>query len=252
VSLYLDLLERSLLGLLTEDPPLDPWNGDVTTQDGVVTIRPGKFDGKLREEGLDWPQHALTMIGFKRLRNLRYLATQALLGGIEGDFAECGVWRGGACILLAGLLRQYGWADRRVWICDSFTGLPPPTLPEDAGDQHSTFKPLAIPLEDVATNFARYGLLSNDTQFIRGWFKDTLPGPIQKLAVLRIDADMYEGVRDALAKLYPLVSPGGSDIVDDYLALKGCALAVDEYRNEHDITAPVVGIDSCGVYWRKP
>ena len=78
------------------------------------------------EYGWDWPSVAHTMIGEKRLANVRYLAESVLGDGIEGDFIETGVWRGGACILMRGVLNVHAVKDRCVWLADSFEGLPPP------------------------------------------------------------------------------------------------------------------------------
>jgi O-methyltransferase len=103
----------------------------------------------------------------------------------------------------------------------------------------------------VESHFERYGLLDNKVVFLKGWFRDTLPSaPIEKLAVLRLDGDMYGSTIDALTNLYPKLSKGGFCIVDDY-ALDGCRRAVDEYRTEHGIDAEMRAIDWTGRYWRK-
>ncbi|MCI0702676.1 MAG: TylF/MycF family methyltransferase [Planctomycetia bacterium] len=244
-TLYLDLIERCLLNTIYEDDYTD-WS-----QPGVAR----KFDPLKRQRGLDWPTVAHTMIGQLRLRNLRELAEQALAQGIPGDFIETGVWRGGACILLRAVLKAYGVTDRRVFAADSFEGLPRPNTeayPADTGDAHHTFRELAIPLEQVQANFAKYGLLDNQVVFLKGWFKDTLPGaPIERLALLRLDGDMYESTTDGLSHLYDKVSLGGFVIVDDYGATPNCRRAVDDFRRQRRIAEPLVNIDTLGVYWRK-
>jgi Macrocin-O-methyltransferase (TylF) len=69
---------------------------------------------------------------------------------------------------------------------------------------------LAVSLEEVQTNFERYGLLDDQVRFLKGWFRDTLPAaPIERLAVLRLD-DMYQSTMDALANLYLKVSQGAT------------------------------------------
>src|SRR5207249_3588916 len=102
---------------------------------------------------------------------------------------------------------------RVVWAADSFKGLPRPDpirYPADAGDRHWTHRELAVSLEEVQANFLRYGLLDEGVRFLAGWFRDTLPAaPIHRLAVLRIDGDMYESTLDVLRALYPKVSVGG-------------------------------------------
>src|SRR6201997_488381 len=124
---YLNLLEASLTGMLFEDKP-------VSGQ--------GEFDPNTRLLGRDWPSVSVSMIGSIRMRNLRYACETVLLDGVEGDFIETGVWRGGACILMRGILEAYGDNKRRVFVADSFAGLPPPdphSFPADAGDQHHTY-----------------------------------------------------------------------------------------------------------------
>ena len=112
------------------------------------------------------------------MRNLRYACETVLLDGIDGDFIETGVWRGGACILMRGILEAYNDGTRRVFVADSFAGLPPPdpeTFPADAGDQHHYDGELEVSRADVESNFRRFGLLDERVVFIEGWFKDTLP-----------------------------------------------------------------------------
>jgi len=82
---------------------------------------------------------------------------------------------------------------------------------------------LAVPLEEVQALFRRYDLLDAQVRFLKGWFKDTLAGaPIERLALLRLDGDLYESTMDALVPLYDKVSPGGFVIVDDYYSCAPC------------------------------
>ena len=111
---------------------------------------------------------------------------------------------------------------------------------------------LAISLEEVKANFAKYGLLDDQVVFLKGWFSETLPkAPIQSLAVLRLDGDMYESTMDGLVNLYDKVSPGGFVIVDDFGALKGCQQAILEFRASRHIEDPIQNIDGIGVFWCK-
>ena len=237
---YLNLLEASLTGTLHGDAPIDPWS------DG------GAYDPVKRALGRDWPALAQTMIGSARMRNLRVLCERALMDGVPGDFIETGVWRGGACIFMRGMLEAWGDADRRVFVADSFKGLPPPNpalYPADVDDAHHTYAQLEVSRRDVEDNFRRYGLLDDRVVFLEGWFKDTLPAaPIDRIAVLRLDGDMYESTIQALEALYHKVSPGGAVIIDDYF-LVPCARAVDEFRARHRIVSPLLPIDGCAVWW---
>ncbi|WP_128930966.1 TylF/MycF/NovP-related O-methyltransferase [Bradyrhizobium zhanjiangense] len=238
---YLDLLESALVGLLTEDPAASPWSDP-------------KFDPNIRMIGRDWPKQALTMIGVVRMRNLRSLLERVIDEGVPGDVIETGVWRGGACIYMRGILAARDAVGRTVWVADSFRGLPPPddeAFPEDRGDKHYSFDALAVPLDEVKQNFHRYGLLDDQVRFLEGWFKDTLPSaPIERLALLRLDGDMYESTIQALDALYGKLSPGGFVIVDDYI-LEPCRKAVDDFRAKHGIASRLEPVDGAAVFWRK-
>ena len=237
---YLNLLEASLTGMLFEDKP----------------IGGGEFDPHTRFGGGDWPSLSVSMIGSVRMRQLRYACETVILDGVEGDFIETGVWRGGACILMKGVLAAYRDDKRWVFVADSFAGLPQPDLQNfpidatDAAGQLHAYAELRVSRTAVEDNFRRFGLLDQRVVFLEGWFKDTLPcAPTDKLAVLRLDGDMYESTIEALNELYHNVSYGGFVIVDDY-GIEVCAKAVHDFRERYGITSPILPIDGCGSYWR--
>ncbi len=174
---------------------------------------------------------------------------------VEGDLIETGVWRGGACIFMRAILAAYGITDRRVFVADSFCGLPPPDLQRYPHDRESSFHEhntiLGVSRAEVEANFGRFGLLDDQVVFLEGWFKDTLPNaPIEKLALMRLDGDMYESTTQALESLYPKLSIGGFCIIDDY-AIDACKRAVDDYRSQMRSEEPITTIDWTGVYWQK-
>jgi len=222
---------------------------------GLRLVRTVVVDPQVREEGRDWPSEAETMIGLKRLDNLQYCVEQVLQEGILGDLIETGVWRGGASIFMRGVLKVYGDTSRAVWVADSFSGLPKPDAdlyPADAGDQHYTWTQLVVSLEEVQANFSRYGLLDEQVRFLPGWFSDTLPhAPIERLAVLRLDGDMYSSTMEAFTHLYPKLAVGGYVIVDDYGAVPGCRAATEDFRARHGVTEPLERIDWTGVFWKR-
>lgn len=271
-DLYLDLLARSLTRALQEDSDrvlgFNDWRSPPTVRRrvgdtvaraasryGVEIVKRRPYEAALREHGVDWPARAETMIGLKRLDNIKMAVESVLADGVPGDLVETGVWRGGAAIFMRGILKVHDDDDRTVWACDSFEGLPAPNAlkyPRDAGDVHHEFPALAVGVDQVRHNFRRYGLLDDQVQFVVGWFSDSLPkAGIEKIAVLRLDGDMYESTMDALVPLYPKLSPGGFCIIDDY-HLDNCRAAVEDYRREHRITEPVIDIgDGSGAYWRR-
>ena len=270
VELYLDLMKKTLSYALWDEPgvPVETFNQRSTLLKrplvaGVAgllraanlrLVRVPAYSEEDRRSGKIHPMQAHTMIGLKRLDNLQFCVERSLEDGVPGDLIETGVWRGGASIFMKAVLAAHVFEDRRVFVADSFAGLPPPDAekyPQDRGDKHYKQRFLAVSKAEVEENFRRYGLLDDRVVFLEGWFKDTLPSaPIERLAVMRLDGDMYGSTMDALGALYPKLSPGGFCIIDDY-ALKGCREAVDDFRTEHRITSPIVEIDWSGVYWRR-
>src|ERR1700723_3522684 len=94
-DLYLDLMSKSLTDCLSD-----------------------QYDEPVRAEGRDWPTRAHTMIGLKRLANVRECVENALADGIPGDLIESGVWRGGTTIFMRAILKVHGVTDRLVWVAD--------------------------------------------------------------------------------------------------------------------------------------
>ena len=242
-QMYLDIVRKTILGFTYRDPSFDAGRGQQVP-----------FNQEARELGEDWPILAQSMAGNKRLQNIQTLAEDIFDNNIPGDFIETGVWRGGSCIFMSAILRAYGITDRDVYVCDSFEGLPPPKeheYPVDRGDTHHTAPFLAVGLEQVQTNFEGYDLLTSQVKFVKGWFSDTLPGlEVEKLALLRLDGDMYESTIVALENLYPKLSVGGYVIVDDY-GLPNCRRAIADYREFHGIDTDLITIDNSSVYFQK-
>lgn len=268
-SLYLDLLKQCLTRSAFPErlQPLAPPRRRVfraayvalahmLASREVLLARRRRHDSGLRHEGRDLPAEAETMIGHRRLDNLEQCITRVLRDRVPGDLIEAGTWRGGAAILMRATLAAYGDNSRVVWVADSFQGVPQPDpehYPADVGDRYWTIREVAVSLEEVKSNFARYGLLDERVRFLPGWFRDTLPiAPIEQLCLLRLDGDLYESTIQTLDALYPKLAPGGFLIIDDYGAVPGCARAVDDYRARHGITEDLEHIDWTGRFWRKP
>jgi O-methyltransferase len=283
---YLDLLKSSLSNelyvendvrmlyisaMLATGQPVDP---EVVRRVGELAPELFRRVRDAKQEGLPWAYWPVqaegkerildlrnmcafshTMVGRRRLDNLEHCLDAIRLDGVPGDVIETGVWRGGACIFMRGYLAAHDERERKVWVADSFEGLPAPSLPEDAGyDFSGHHMPiLAVPLEEVRENFRRYGLLDEQVEFVKGWFKDTLhKAAIGDLALARLDGDLYESTMDALDALYKKIVPGGFIVIDDYLDFEPCTRAVEEFREFMEITTPIQPIDAGGgAYWRK-
>jgi O-methyltransferase len=259
-SAYLDLLRRDLTRYGQDELVPVGWyrlGRPIINARNFMLVRKRPFNQYARDRGLDWPADALTMIGMQRLVSLQQCVETVLADGVPGDLVECGVWRGGASILMRAVLSAYGDETRQVWLADSFAGVPPPDTANYKADKgirlHRHANVLGIPEAEVRANFERYGLLDDQVRFLPGWFKDTLQdAPIEQIAVLRLDGDLYESTIQALDALYPRLSSGGFCIIDDYYALKACEQAVTDYRQKHGISAEIEEIDGTGVLWRKP
>jgi O-methyltransferase len=235
---------------------LRAWLQQTARRWSLVLVEKKPFDPDMRDRGKDWPLFGYTMIGMKRLDNIQACIEDILANDVPGHLIETGVWRGGATILMRAVLKRHGVTDRIVWVADSFEGLPKPdvaTYGADAGGDLSENEVLKVSLEQVQANFARFGVLDDQVRFLKGWFCDTLPtAPIEKLALLRLDGDLYESTIDALNALYHRLSPGGYVIVDDYFTWHSCRKAVIDFRTEHNIDAEIINIDDSAVYWQVP
>jgi hypothetical protein len=245
-ELYLDLMKRVLTNVIYEDPP----------QAVLARIHdmPENFDTDIRARGMDWPTVAHTMVGRGRLDNVHECLNQVIADDVPGDFIETGVWRGGVCIFARAFFKAHDSA-RKVWVADSFSGMPEVGESGNPLDRklalHRFNESLCVPREAVERNFAAYGLLDDQVEFLPGWFRDTLPrAPLRELAVARLDGDLYESTADALASLYPRLSAGGFLIIDDYF-IKACQAAVTDYRREFGIKEEIVMIDDFAAYWRR-
>jgi len=245
IDLYLDLMKRVLTNTIYQDAPIPN------------PIQPvSDYDASRRATGQDWPSVAHTMVGRVRLDNVQECITAVIEDGIPGDLVETGVWRGGTVIFMRAVLRAFGVTDRSVWAADSFEGMPVTNEKSHALDRkipwHMANNVMAVSLDQVRANFASYGLLDDQVHFLKGWFADTLPtAPIGRIAVLRLDGDLYASTMDVLTSLYPKVSPGGFVIIDDY-HLPTCQAAVHDFRAARNITEPLEPIDQDAVYWRLP
>jgi len=247
-ELYANLLKRSLTNTVFAAEP------DANNKDQLRLA-------------LEFNRHymkgaAISMLPLSRLDNLQACIVDAVSRGVPGDLIEAGVWRGGATIFMRGVLKALGVTGRRVWVADSFEGLPEPDAekyPLEASTHRGpvmtrAFNHFAASLEEVQQNFRAYELLDDQVMFLKGWFKDTLPkASVEQLAVLRVDGDYYESTMDAFTHLYPKLSIGGYAICDDYGedSWTYCRRAVDEFRDLSNISDPVVHVDSRCIYWQR-
>lgn len=248
---YKPLYNNNASWKLRQLKKLDRW----LNKRGYKIFKLNPTSSTIRENGMDWPAHAETMIGLKRLNNLEYCYNLVKSQNIKGDLLEAGVWRGGASIFMAALLKTNGDKNRKVWLADSFKGLPKPNpnqYPMDQNDPLHKMEELAVSSTKVKENFMKYDLWSDQVRFIEGFYKDTLPVcEVDQLSILRLDCDTYESTLTALTYLYPKLITGGFVIVDDYNAFESCKAAVMDYCKQYNIQPKIIEIDQEAVYWQK-
>jgi O-methyltransferase len=245
----------SLIGVLTRTFFKDEQNPKWERLRAIHDLNPSYFSmNPQRYTGSEcWPLEADTMVGVHRMVNVYESLKEVTMKNIPGDFVETGVWKGGACILANAVIHEFNeQTNRKVYVFDSFEGLPAPYMEEDAGDNHHTIACLAINLESVKNNFSKYGLLTDNVEFRKGFFSETMKhvSDIEKIAVLRLDGDMYSSTIEVLEALYDKVQEGGIIIVDDW-TLPGAKNAVHDFLREKNSSPEFVTIDNYSVFWRK-
>jgi hypothetical protein len=257
-ELYLELMKRCLMNSIYDDDEdmmtglseLNPETGKIRFVGGGSVADAGK-----KRDGYIWPSKAHTMIGRARLDDLHACVVDVLEEGTPGDLIETGAWRGGASIFMRAVLKAYNVRDRCVWVADSFEGLPVANETEHPYDSRLNLhlsESLAVGLDEVKGNFARYDLLDEQVRFLKGWFCDTLAqAPIGQLAILRLDGDHFESTMDSLQSLYPKLSVGGYVLIDDYNGMEGCNKAIEAFRQEHNIADSLTVLPRGGARWKR-
>ncbi len=188
-----------------------------------------------------------TLVTYDGLMELGSQVRHCELNGIEGDYVELGAWRGGCIAMMAMCNLQYGKERRTIHAFDSFEGLPQPlkdkdidqnftrSFKVDEAQQEGKMEPInAVAagesyLHDIVFKMAKYP--KENVRIHKGWFQDTVPPAAQeidKIAILRLDGDLYESYMVPLTHLYDKVVPGGFIIIDDWY-FKGCREAVTEF-----------------------
>lgn len=190
---------------------------------------------------------------------------------IQGALVECGVWRGGSVLAMIRTLQRFGVDDREVYLFDTFQGMTAPTdldvssfhepaldtwlRDKDAGRQSWDyfFDPSLYTLKTVQDLLFSTGYPRERLHFVVGPVEETLPreDPDQ-IAVLRLDTDWYESTKHEMLHLYPLVSPGGVLIIDDYGHWDGARRAVEEYFDQNGSRPLLCRTDYTGRIGTKP
>ena len=182
-----------------------------------------------------------TLTSVERIAALLNAVGYIAANKIPGDFAECGVWRGGSMMAVALALLAQGDTSRALFLYDTYEGMPAPTDEDKSYDGVSAAEQLKqarrgtgiwchARLEDVRANLLSTGYQKSKIHLIKGRVEETIPANMpQHLSLLRLDTDWYESTKHELTHLFPLLDARGVLIVDDYGHWLGARKAVDEY-----------------------
>ena len=168
---------------------------------------------------------------------------------IEGDFVECGVWKGGSCMAMAKKLLKNNSKSRKIWLFDTFEGMTEPDendvevetglkgkeLLENTTRNSQKYNMWAYAsLDEVRSNMIKTGYPVENIKYIIGKVEDTLKlnDIPEKISLARLDTDWYESTKIELEILFPRLVQGGVLIIDDYGHFKGARKAVDEYFSQ--------------------
>jgi O-methyltransferase len=200
-----------------------------------------------------------TMTSRQRMFSVYQAARYLASAGVEGAFAECGVWRGGSTMMAALSFAGCGDITRDLWLYDTFEGMPEPSAEDTASWEADPHREWArnqrdgfndwcyAPLVEVRQNIASTGIAAEQVRYVQGKVENTLPDQMpERIALLRLDTDWYESTRHELDHLYPRLVSGGVLIIDDYGHWPGVRRAVDEYFSEHGIHLLLQRIDYAG------
>ncbi len=180
-----------------------------------------------------------TMTSVEALFALYTAVNYVLDRNIPGDILECGVWRGGSALLAALILKMRNVKDRKLYLYDTFQGMPAPTefdvdkygrtgleMMEKYGDDIGW---CYASLEDVQKAFSGQNF-EFEIEFVQGDVMETLKTTKpETISIMRLDTDWYESTAFEFEHLYPRLSTGGVVIVDDYGCWAGSRKATDEY-----------------------
>ena len=208
----------------------------------------------------------ISVLGNRANRNLTWeLAERVITENIPGDLAECGVMSGGHPAIMAKALMTYGTTGRRVHLYDSFDKFPQPgpddveTYKRDYGVNHDREHGIAMDvktgtLEQVESNMKAWGIPTEMTVYHKGWIQEVLAhGDLPRLALLRVDVDLYDSTVPIYRHLYPLM-PSGAYIISDDWGLEEsdpCRVATIKTLGYRPSVTPVEGQPTT-VWFRKP
>ena len=194
--------------------------------------------------------------GYSIYKSVEYISKY----NIPGSMVECGVWEGGACMIIALSLIKFSDAERKIFLYDTFEGMTKPDMHDCIAwsgpnmlkrwkeNKEKTGRGLwAADIDSVRKNIVSTGYPPELLEFVKGDVAVTLENTIpERIALLRLDTDWYESTKAELEALYPVLVPKGVLIIDDYGHFTGARKAVDEFFDKHDTPFMLNRIDYTG------
>lgn len=200
-----------------------------------------------------------TMTSIERMFSLYKAVSHVTQHNVEGDFVECGVWKGGSSMLAAYTFLSNNSA-RNMYLYDTYEGMSDPKEEDkdmygnkadellntsDKNDDNSIW--CYSGLNEVKQNLYSTEFPKEKLNFIQGKVEETIPAIVpDKIAILRLDTDWFESTYHELVHLYPKLSKNGILIIDDYGYWQGARKAVDQYFGENNIFPLMHRIDNTG------
>jgi O-methyltransferase len=161
---------------------------------------------------------------------------------VKGDVIECGTWKGGSAANLSLACQIVG---RKLRIFDSFEGLP-------AGDsldrEAKLYKPgdYAGSVDEVQTNIKKYGA-PECCEYVRGWFRDTLPQLNSPVVLAFLDVDLEASLDTCVRHIYPNLTSQGFIFIDEVTGTDYCALFYSERWWNENFNRTPPGLIGAGV-----
>jgi O-methyltransferase len=247
---------------------------------GLALIQKKKWRPKHEFEQLLAPNNILSlvtnnsMIPESRLVNIKEVLLNVKIASIEGDYVECGVWKGGSVAYAAYIMNELK-LKRNLHLFDVYDDICEPDYKVDGekaildvGGIDNALGRLQ-PVRNVYESKGGHGVEDNVLDLLssppisyskdrifshRGWFQDTLPSvvnSIDAIAVLRLDGDWYSSTKVCLEYLYDKVTKNGIIIIDDYACYDGCKKAVDEFLSNRGLSPNLIKVDDYCIYFFK-
>lgn len=155
---------------------------------------------------------------------------------VDGDICEFGVAQGATSKLLASEIMD---TDRKLYLFDSFEGLPAPSAEDvliddifSLGAMDRYKGTMMSPESEVTEKLRSINFPSDRTYIMKGWVEDSLARKDvpAKVAFAYVDFDFYGPIKTALEYLDRVMPVGGRIVVDDYgFFSEGAQKAVDDF-----------------------